>query len=174
MEAKYHSSKLEFLALERVVMEQFHKYLQYQPFTVQRDNNPLTDILTTANLDALGHRWVAALEGYNMKLEYLKGSDSKIADTLSRLPLEKLDEEAIVGLLDYACTSHKPQVETANINVIEESERVDQEVIVLYTHDECTSTKNFWNLANLDWVEAQRRETSYPGRNQLDQTAQRG
>ena len=106
---------------------------QYQPFTVRTDNNPLTYILTTPNLDALGHRWVAVLAGYNMKLEYLKGSDNKIADTLSRLPPEKLNEEAVAELLDFACASHKPQAKTADINVLGESEQVDQEVIVRYT-----------------------------------------
>ena len=121
-EPKYHSSKLEFLALKWAMTEQFREYLQYQPFTVWTDNNPLTYILTTPNVDALGHRWVAALAGYNMKLEYLKGSDNKIADTLSRLPPEKLDEEAVAELLDYACTSHKPRAVSAKMNVIEESE----------------------------------------------------
>ena len=160
-EPKYHSSKLEFLALKWVVTEQFHEYLQYQPFTVQTDNNPLTYILMTPNLDALGHRWVAALAGYNMKLEYLKGSDNKITDTLSRLPPEKLNEEAVAELLDYTCTSHKPRAETATINVIEESERVDQEVIVWYTQI-MKQHKNFQNLANLNWVEAQRRDPVIP------------
>ena len=101
-EPKYHSSKLEFLALKWAVTEQFCKYLQYQPFTIRMDNNPLTYILMTPNLNALGHCWVAALAGYNMKLEYLKGSNNKIADTLSWLPPEKLNEEAIAELLDYA------------------------------------------------------------------------
>ena len=87
----------KFLALKWAVTEQFREYLQYQPFTVQMDNNPLTYILTTPKLDALGHHWVAALAGYNMKLEYLKGSNSKIADTLSRLPPEKLNEEAVAN-----------------------------------------------------------------------------
>ena len=96
-----------------------------------------------------------------MKLEYLKGSDNKIADILSRLPPEKLNEEAVVELFDYACTSHKPRAETANINVIEESERVDQEVIVRYTQI-VKQHKNFWNLANLDWVQAQRRDPVIP------------
>ena len=82
-EPKYHSSKLEFLALKWAVTEQFREYLQYQPFTVCMDNNPLTYILMTLNLDALGHHWVAALASYNMKLEYLKGSDNKVADALS-------------------------------------------------------------------------------------------
>ena len=88
-ELKYHSSKLEFLALKWAVTEQFHEYLQYQPFTLCTDNNPLTYILTTPNLDALGHRWVVALAGNNMKLEYLKGSDNKVADALSRVSMQK-------------------------------------------------------------------------------------
>ena len=160
-EPKYHSSKLEFLALKWAVTEQFREYLQYQPFTVQTDNNPLTYILMTPNLDALGHRWVAALAGYNMKLEYLKGSDNKIADTLSWLPLEKLNEEAVAELLDYAHASHKPRAKTANINVLGESERVDQEVIVRYTQI-MKQHKNFRNLANHDWVEAQSRDPVIP------------
>ena len=160
-ESKYHSSKLEFLALKWAVTEQFREYLQYQPFTVQTDNNLLTYILMTPNLDALGHCWVAALARYNMKLEYLKGSDNKIADTLSRLPLEKLNEEAVAELFDYARASHKPRAETANINVIEESKRVDQEVIVQYTQI-VKQQKNIWNLANLNWVEAQRRDPVIP------------
>ena len=76
-EPKYHSSKLKFLALKWAITEQFWEYLQYQPFTICTDNNPLMYILTTPNLDALGHRRVAALAGYNMKQEYLKGSDNK-------------------------------------------------------------------------------------------------
>ena len=38
-ELKYHSSKLEFMALKWAVTEQFQEYLQYQPFTVRTDNN---------------------------------------------------------------------------------------------------------------------------------------
>ena len=118
-EPKYHSSKLEFLALKWAVTEQFREYLQYQPFTVHTDNNLLTFILTTPNLDALGHRWVAALAGYNMKLEYLKGSDNKVADTLSRISTQKLDEETVTELLNYARNGGALRAETANINVIE-------------------------------------------------------
>ena len=160
-EPKYHSSKLSFSALKWAVTEQFREYLQYQPFTMCTDNNPLTYILMTPNLDVLGHCWVMALAGYNMKLEYLKGSDNKIADTLSQVSREKLDEEAIAELLNYARVCHKPQAEMANINVIEDSERVDQEVIVRYTQI-VKQHKQFRNLANLDWVEAQKRDPIIP------------
>ena len=130
---KYHSSKLEFLALKWAVTEQFREYLQYQPFTIRMDNNPLTYILMTPNLDMLGQCWVVALAGYNMKLEYLKGSDNKVADALSRVSTQKLDEETVTELLNYAQNGSAPQAETASIHVIEEGEHVDQEVIVRYT-----------------------------------------
>ena len=54
-EKNYHSMKLEFLALKWAVMEHFKEYLLYQPFLVKTDNNPLTYIMTTPNLDATGH-----------------------------------------------------------------------------------------------------------------------
>ena len=47
-ELKYHSSKLEFLALKWAMTEQFREYLQYQPFLIRTDNNPLTYVLTNA------------------------------------------------------------------------------------------------------------------------------
>ena len=54
-EKNYHSIKLEFLALKWAVMDHFKEYLQYQPFLVKTDNNSLTYIMTTPNLDATGH-----------------------------------------------------------------------------------------------------------------------
>ena len=81
----YHSSKLEFLALKWAMTEQFKEYLLYKPFTVKMDNNSLTYILTTPNLVATGHRWVSALADFNMKIEYLRGADNKVADILSRI-----------------------------------------------------------------------------------------
>ena len=84
-ELKYHSSKLEFLALKWAVTEQFREYLQYQPFLDRTDNNPLTYVMTMPNLDTVGHRWVAAMAGYNFEIEYVCGMDNKVADALSRM-----------------------------------------------------------------------------------------
>ena len=92
-EANYHSSKLEFLALKWAVTQQFREYLMYQPFTVQTDNNPLTYVLMTPNLDATGHRWVSALARFNFRLEYLRGADNRVADVLSRMET-RLDDNA--------------------------------------------------------------------------------
>ena len=92
-EANYHSSKLEFLALKWAMTQQFKEYLMYQPFTIQTDNNPLKYVLMTPNLDATGHRWVSALANFNFKLEYLCGTDNRVADVLSRME-NRLDDEA--------------------------------------------------------------------------------
>ena len=54
-EKNYHSTKLEFLALKWAITEHCKEYLLYQPFLVKTDNNPLTYIMTTLNLDATGH-----------------------------------------------------------------------------------------------------------------------
>ena len=168
-EPKYHSSKLEFLALKWAVTEQFREYLQ--SFTIHMDNNLLTYILMTPNLAALGHRWVAALAGYNMKLEYLKGSDNKVADALSHVSTQKLDEETITELLNYTRNGSTPQAEMANIHVIEEGKRVNQEVIVRYTQI-VKQHRNFRNLANQDWVKAQSRDPVHPPGYKMDPTAE--
>ena len=108
-ELKYHSSKLEFLALEWAITDQFKEYLQYQPFKVKTDNNPLTYVMTMPNLDTVWHRWVVAMAGYNFDIEYMKGSDNKVADALSRVGKHQhLDEEAVKELLSCATRSDIP------------------------------------------------------------------
>ena len=59
--------------LKWAITEHFKEYLLYQPFLVKTDNNPLTYIMTTPNLDATGHQWVGALAKFNFWLEYQKG-----------------------------------------------------------------------------------------------------
>ena len=86
-EQNYHSSKLEFIALKWSVTEHFKEYLTYTPFTVCTNNNPLTHMLTTPNLDMMGHRWVRALTSYEFTLKYQKGSENAATDVLSQVPV---------------------------------------------------------------------------------------
>ena len=103
-EQRYHSNKQEFLALKWAVTEQFHEYLSpygknRNEFVVRTDNNPLTYIFSSTNLDAAGQRWVAQLASYNFSLEYQKGKDNTVADFLSRLE-ETLPKEEVQDYLD--------------------------------------------------------------------------
>ena len=98
-EQRYHSNKQEFFTLKWVVMEQFHEYLppygkNRNEFVVCIDNNLLTYIFSSANLDAAGQHWVARLTSYNFFLEYQKGKDNTVANFLSRMN-ECLPEEEV-------------------------------------------------------------------------------
>jgi hypothetical protein len=81
-EENYPPHKLEFLVLKWAVADKFKDYLYGQQFTVLTDNNPLTYVLTTAKLDATGHRWLADLATYNFNIKYRPAAD---ADGLSRI-----------------------------------------------------------------------------------------
>ena len=85
-EGNYRAHKLEFLCLKWAVTEKFHDYLYGNNFVVYTDNNPLTYILSSAKLDATGHRWLASLGGYDFKLVYRSGKANADADGLSRRP----------------------------------------------------------------------------------------
>ena len=103
-EQRYHSNKQEFLALKWVVTEQFHEYLSpygknRNEFVVCTDNNLLTYIFSSANLDAAGQHWVAHLASYNFSLEYQKGKDNTVANFLSRIN-ERLPEEEVQEYLN--------------------------------------------------------------------------
>ena len=74
---------------------------------VRMDNNPLKYILTTPNLDAMGHRWVGALASFKFCLEYQKGVDNGTADALSQVPvnhnhmsIQSLLEGTVIGAMD--------------------------------------------------------------------------
>lgn len=67
-ERRYPTHKLEFLALKWAITEKLSDYLYGAEFTVVTDNNPLTYILSSAKLDAAGHRWLAALSNFNFSI----------------------------------------------------------------------------------------------------------
>ena len=86
------------------------------------DNNPLTYIFSSANLDAAGQQWVAYLASYNFSLEYQKGKDNTVADFLSqmneRLPEEEVQEylnkipyPGVMAVLDNAIMPLKERAE---------------------------------------------------------------
>ena len=158
-ELKYHSSKLEFLALKWAMTEQFREYLQDQPFLIRTDNNPLTYVLTIPNLDAVRHRWVAAMAGYNFEIQYVCGSDNKVADTLScvrgRLDeddvKELLDQGTIKELLSHTVCYGVPRAESDDPRVTQEHEKAEGK-ITMQAQMLVEMKKNYQNLADSQWV----------------------
>ena len=85
-ERNYDVHKLEFLALKWSETQRFHEYLYWGTFEVYTDNNPLTYVLTSVKLDAMGQRWIASLANYDFKIFYWSGHLNVDADSLSRIP----------------------------------------------------------------------------------------
>ena len=159
---KYHSSKLEFLALKWAMTEQFREYLQYQPFVIRTDNKPLTYVLMTPNLDAVGHRWVVAMAGYNFKIQYVHRSDNKVAITLSHVGgcldkdnvKELLDQSTIKELLSHTVHYGVPRAESNDPSMTQEHEKAEGEII-MQVRMLVEKKKNYQNLADSQWVIAQ-------------------
>ena len=96
---------LEFLCLKWAVTEKFNDYLYGNQFTVHTDNNPLTYVLSTAKLDATGHRWLAYLSNFNfitvLLFIYRSGESNGDADGLSRKPQDT--EEIFPDVVSVVC-----------------------------------------------------------------------
>ena len=155
--AKFHLSKLEFLALKWAVVNQFCEYLQYRPFQVKTDNNPFTYVMSSPNLDTMGHRWVAALANFNRSLEYQKGTNNKVADCLSRVT-ERLNERSVKALIERANAGGEGiRTEADDPRLAQEDERLDEEV-VLHTKALIARKVVFKNVADGHWVRAQKND----------------
>ena len=77
------------------------------------DNNPLTYILTTANLDATGQRSLASLANYNFKIFYKSGKLNVEADALSHIPWENAQIEHMEPLIVKTMLQSKLESETS-------------------------------------------------------------
>ena len=111
------------------------------------DNNPLTYILTTPNLDAMGHRWVGMLASFEFTLEYQKGADNVAADALSRVPI-CCNHEMGKSLLDGALVGAPGRGEA------EASEELLCEHVCL-ENEACVKVAKLTPMHIVDWGKAQ-------------------
>ena len=112
-ERNYPAYKLGFLALKWAITDQFNEYLFGGNFDVYTDSNPLTYILTSTKLDAVGQCWVAALANYNFQLYYKTGkSNIKLIHCLEfrsgYQDLDLLTVKATIG----GCITENPLIKT--------------------------------------------------------------
>ena len=147
-EKNYPSNKLEFLALRWAVTSKYHDYLYGNKFSVTTDNNPLTYVLTTAKLDACGHRWLAELATYDFDISYKSGRSNVDADVLSRVPREVVYSSAILANVANESGAH----------------RWDGYVCTLSTDSSVSSDFVAPNIVdldglNVDWLSEQRKDS---------------
>ena len=90
-------------------------------------NNPLTYLMTTPNLDAIGHWWVGALAWFNLELEYQKGCDNAVADVLSQVTTQ-LNPNTVGSILDWVALGAVHWAEVHYPTVVESDHHLEQEV----------------------------------------------
>ena len=136
----YSSFKLELLGLNWAVTEKFGDLLMGHHCEVLTDNNPLAH-LETAKLGATEQRWVAKLALYDISTKYRTGKSNKVADALSRHPLN--NPEFVVGTFSLvnSTTDTSPlliNVNNADLKLPESGTRDNQASCALpsYTRDQ--------------------------------------
>ena len=148
--------KQEFIALKWVIAEQFQEYLLWKLFIVRTDNNMLTYIMTTPNLDATKHWLVESLARFNFSIEYQKGRHNLATDALTQVTW-KLDTEIMKSILDgftvgtsYRADAQDPLVAKAD----EDLHKLVQDTVVLARAAQaCT------DLHVIDWVTTQQEDS---------------
>nr|KAG5712759.1 hypothetical protein BaRGS_029814 [Batillaria attramentaria] len=172
-ERNYPAHKLEFLALKWAVTEKFHDYLYGHTFTVFTDNNPLTYVLSTARLDATGHRWLAALASFDFDIKYQPGIGNAAADALSRLPAGgsepaagRHDQEHISAeTVRAVCNSSQsvPYVECVSMSacVVDQTFNVPGQSLDMLSAEDLEKAQLADPVLSV-WVKALRRNTNPP------------
>ena len=77
-------------------------------FTVYKDINPLTYVLTTAKLNATGNRGVAELSDFHFTVNCRPGTANRDADSLFRNSCtEQVDPEWIKAMVEVVDAQHR-------------------------------------------------------------------
>ena len=80
-------------------------------------------------MDTTGHLWVGALANFNFQLEYQKGQDNTVADTLSWITT-CLGLEAMQSILNGAALGTAQRAEGDDPAVVEGDQEMEKEVCV--------------------------------------------
>ena len=85
--------------------------------------------MRTPNLDATGHQLVGAIARFNFQLEYQKGRDNMVANTLSCITTH-LGPKAVQSVLDGVTLGTAHRAEGHDPLVVEGDHNVEKEVCV--------------------------------------------
>ena len=72
----------------------FRQYLVGNMFVVKTDHNSLRYFLTQKDLNERQQKWVSNIQEFEFDIEYVKGKNNVVVDTLSRIPSISLMEVA--------------------------------------------------------------------------------
>ena len=119
---------------------------------MKTDNNPLTYIMNTPNLDTTWHYWVESLAGFTFSIKYQKCRDNAVADTVRHVTL-KLNAEVVKSILDRVTLGTAGRTDAHDLTVAETNERIHKQVEE--TAVQAWDTHTCMNWLVTDWVAAQ-------------------
>lgn len=96
-ESNYTSIELEALAIV-CSLERFRVYLIGIRFLIKTDCNSLKLLESKRDMNTRIARWFVRLSEFNYTIEHISGSINRVADSLSRYPVEEAKEMELVGL----------------------------------------------------------------------------
>ena len=110
-----------------VVIKQFQEYLLWKPFIVKTNNNLLTYIMTTPNLDTTQNcRW-SHLPDSLLALNTKREGDNAVADALSHVTL-KLDAVTVKTILDGVTVGMTNRADVHHLLVADADEEIYKHV----------------------------------------------
>ena len=154
-EHNYHSTTQEFLALKWAIPEQFQECLCWKVFVVKTDNNPLTYILTTHNLDATQYCWVESLAGFTFSIKYEKERDNAVVNALNHVT-SKLNAETVKSILDSITVGTAGRADAHDLTVAEADKGIHQQV--KETAVQAWTAHAHVNFHVMDWIAAQQED----------------
>lgn len=107
-ERNYSAIEKELLAIVWAI-KYFRPYLFGRKFKVQTDHRPLLNSLKEPNMKL--QRWKIQLNEYDFDIEYIKGKTNQVADFLSRLDVNHLEENKEID------SSNKATIHSGRENV---------------------------------------------------------
>ena len=91
-EVNYFTTELELLAIVWA-LGKFRSFILGGPVKIETDNQALSYLSSCQFLNSRLIRWKLAIQDYNVEITHIPGTRNQIADALSRIPLQKRDED---------------------------------------------------------------------------------
>ena len=110
-----------------MIAEQFQEYLLWKPFIIRTNNNLLTYITTTHNLDATQHQWAESHARFTFNIEYQKGWNNVAADALNQVT-SKLHTGTMKSILDGVTMGTTERADAHDLAVAEADEEIHKQV----------------------------------------------
>lgn len=95
-ELNYFTSEKELLAIV-FALEKFRTFILGAKLTIRTDHKALTFLSSCKLISSRLARWILFIQTYQFEIEYIKGNENVVADTLSRYPPESEEKKKIKG-----------------------------------------------------------------------------